>query len=105
MMKYVADRIYRNTESGVWFEWPWIDDWRPWRSLETESLNPTKEELQRRRAGAKQNGHNALLVEQIIQQYQKDDYPDAQGLRRPARMHSLEEKNCQNLLPFRARLF
>ena len=104
MMKHVADGIYRNTESGVCFERPWIDGRRTWRSLETENLKLAKEELHRRRAAVKQNGHNALLVEQIIQQYQKDDYPDAQRLRRPARMHSLEEKNCQNLLPFWARV-
>jgi len=103
-MKRVADGVYRNTESGVYFERPWIDGRRTWRSLETENLKLAKEELHRRKAGVRQNGHNALLVGQIIQRYQKDGYPDAQRLPRPARMHSLEEKNCQNLLSFWARV-
>ena len=51
MMKHVAQGVYRNPESGVYFGKPWIDGRRTWRSRETEHLKLVKEELHRRRAG------------------------------------------------------
>jgi len=49
MMKHVADVIYRNTESGVFIERPWIDGRRTWRSLETENLKLAKVQLPQHR--------------------------------------------------------
>jgi hypothetical protein len=97
----VETGIYRKTTNGCYYEHPHVNGRRTWRSLETKNLKHAKEELYRRRAGVvKRDVFKTVTTGEVIRKYQADDYPDQQRQKRPARMVTLETRNCIMLLKF-----
>ena len=102
---HVETRIYRNPSSRVYYERPFVNGRRTWRSLLTQNLKFAREELHRRRAGVSysllvKSEPAPVTVGEIIRRYQKDDYPDRQKHPRQGRTLESETRNCSVLLKF-----
>lgn len=106
--EHVEAGIYRNTDSGTYFERPKVNGKRTWRSLETKNLKHAREELHKRRSGfskvVAEKAKGDLTVGDIIRRYQKDGYPDRQKHPRKGRTLECETRNCTVLLKFLDRL-
>lgn len=100
--EHVEAGIYRNLDSGTYFERPKVRGRRTWRSLETKNLKHAREELHRRRSGVSvaelEKERASVTVGEIIRRYQKDGYPDRQKQPRQGRTLELETANCLLLL-------
>lgn len=75
---HVETGIYRNLDSGTYFERPKVRGKRTWRSLETKNLKHAREELHWRRSGVNaaklEKGKANITVGEIIRRYQKEGY-------------------------------
>jgi hypothetical protein len=102
--EHVEAGIYRNIDSGTYFERPKVRGRRTWRSLGTKNLKHAREELYRRRSGVSVNeldkAKAKVTVGEIIRLYQKDGYPDRQKQLRVGRTLQMETRNCSVLLKF-----
>jgi len=104
-LELVESGIYRKTANGVYYERPFIDGKRTWRSLQTSNLKHAREELHKRRAGVSGNQKPESVVElrtvgEIIRRNQKDGYLDKHLQLRTGRTLEEEERTCKNLLEF-----
>lgn len=100
----VESGIYRKTANGTYYERPWLNGKRTWRSLETSNLKHARETLHKRRAAAN-DGQKPLEAElrtvgEIIRRYEKDGYLDKHLQSRTGRTLEEEERNCKTLLEF-----
>jgi integrase len=102
--EHVEAGIYRNLDSGTYFERPKVRGKRTWRSLETKNLKHAREELHKRRSGLKvieaEKAKINLTVGDILQRYQKDGYPDRYRQLRQGRTLEGETNNCKLLMKF-----
>ena len=102
--EHVEAGIYRNLDSGTYFERPKVRGRRTWRSLETKNLKHAREELHRRRSGVSvvelEKERASVTVGEIVRRYQKDGYPDRHKQPRQGRTLESETRNCTMILKF-----
>jgi hypothetical protein len=107
--EHVEIGIYRNLDSGTYFERPKIRGKRTWRSLDTKNLKHAREELHKRRSGLKvveaEKAKTSLTVGDILLRYQKDGYPDRHRQARQGRTLECETSKCQLLTKFLGKYF
>lgn len=109
LFEHVETGIYRNLDSGTYFERPKVRGKRTWRSLETKNLKHAREELHKRRSGLKavevEMAKTSLMVGDILLRYQKDGYPDRYRQPRQGRTLECETSNCKLLTKFLGKYF
>ena len=103
--KLVESGIYRKTANGVYYERPWTNGKRTWRSLETSNLKHARETLHKLRAGAGSTQTSSsepelLSVGEIIWRYERDDYLDKHLASRTGKTRSDEKRQCETLMQF-----
>ena len=107
---HVESGIYQDVISRTYFERPFINGKRTWRSLKAKNLKFAREELHRRKS-AVSSGKNpycerkdgplcARTVGDVIRLYQQDKYPDKHLNTRTESTRADEERNCETLLLF-----
>jgi integrase len=103
----VADGIWRRGNSGTLFERPKIGNRWTFRSLNTKSIKPAKDELALRVTKRKTGTEPTAVVRpavvttgQVIRCYEKDVYPDRHKQPRQGRTLVVEKANCATLLKF-----
>ena len=103
--EHVEAGIYRNLNSGTYFERPTVNGKRSWCSLDTKNKTRAREELHKRRSGLREKTDEKKntpprLVSDVIHRYQKDGYPDRQKQPRQGRKLECEKRNCVMLLKY-----